>query len=159
MKHLKKFENFSEIKKNQYDNITSNKEDLENSTAFEELPDNEQEILSDTYSKESETIGEIDETDEIKNKVKQLTKYSTLEELFGQSNEQQVLSGVYKKSSEEKKAEFDKWNKELTTEKDREVLLKITEIIESSRWEEFSKPFLIFGALEKYYGVKLQVKE
>lgn len=95
MKHLKKFENFSEIEKNQYDNITSNKEDLENSPAFDEMPDNEQEILSDAYSKESENIeSEVIENSKSKYRIrnfnrefnlKQLTENSSLDELFGQS--------------------------------------------------------------------------
>jgi len=65
MKHLKKFENFSEIEKHQYDNITTNKEDLENSTTFKELPENEQEILSDAYSEESESIDNTNESSRI----------------------------------------------------------------------------------------------
>lgn len=56
MKHLHTFENFTEQEKDQYIQITDVKDELETSDAFSEMPENEQEVLSNAYSKESETI-------------------------------------------------------------------------------------------------------
>lgn len=56
MKHLRAFEHFSQSEKDHYTQIISTKDELENSDAFSEMPENEQEILSNAYSEESETI-------------------------------------------------------------------------------------------------------
>ena len=58
MKHLQTFENFTEEERESYDKIASSKEELENSTSFSEMSEKEQEVLSDAYSKESESISD-----------------------------------------------------------------------------------------------------
>lgn len=89
MKHIQTFENFTEEEREAYDKIASSKEELENSSSFSEMSEKEQEVLSDAYSKESESI-----SDDIKEKIDTLTKSSTLNELFSEDIKTKQLEKV-----------------------------------------------------------------
>lgn len=55
-------------------------------------------------------------------------------------------------------AEFDDRNEKMTKEEDRRVLMQIKEILESEKWEEFSKPILILSKLDNFFKNRFKGK-